>query len=424
MSRLDRRQLLASGSLAAGGLLLPRFAIGQADTRPVISIAVQQIATSANLETVRERSNVGERVQTPIFENLIARNLQGKLEPVPGLAESWKRIDERTVELVLRKGVKFHNGDEMNADDVVFTFGPERMFGSGGNTPSSKTLFTTVMTRDSVEGKTLPPEVVGIAKRIWPSLEKVEAVDRYTVRFVNRVPDVTLEGRLAGPASEIISRRGFMDARNWIEWSRKPVATGPYKVREFRPDEILLLDAHDDYWGGRPPVKTLRFVVVPEVSSRINGLLTGEYQFICDVPPDQVTTIEQNPKFEVQGGLVTNHRITVFDKNHKQLVDPRVRQAITHAIDRQAIVDSLWAGRTRVPPGLQWEFYDKMFIEGWTVPAFDPAKARELLRAANYKGDPIPFRVLNNYYTNQVGTAQILVEMWRRAGIIVQIEMR
>ena len=62
------------------------------------------------------------------------------------------------------------------------------------------------------------------------------------------------------------------------------------------------------------------------VSSRINGLLTGEYQFICDVPPDQVTTIEQNPKFEVQGGLVTNHRITVFDKNHKQLADPRVRQ--------------------------------------------------------------------------------------------------
>ena len=424
MSRLDRRQLLAFGSVAAGGFLLPRFAIGQADNRPVISIAVQQIATSANLETVRERSNVGERVQTPIFENLIARNLQGKLEPVPGLAESWKRIDERTVELALRKGVKFHNGDEMNANDVVFTFGPERMFGPGGNSPSSKTLFTTVMTRDSVEGKTLPPEVVGIAKRVWPSLEKVEAVDRYTVRFVNRVPDVTLEGRIAGAASEIISRRGFMEAKNWIEWSRKPVATGPYKVREFRPDEILLLDAHDDYWGGRPPIKTLRFVVVPEVSSRINGLLTGEYQFICDVPPDQVATIEQNPKFEVQGGLVTNHRITVFDKNHKQLADPRVRQAITHAIDRQAIVDSLWAGRTRVPPGLQWEFYDKMFIEGWTVPAFDPAKARELLRAANYKGEPIPFRVLNNYYTNQVGTAQILTEMWRSVGLNVQIEMR
>src|SRR5258708_19228352 len=163
MSRLDRRQLLASGSVAAGGLLLPRFAIGQADSRPVISIAVQQIATSANLETVRERSNVGERVQTPIFENLIARNLQGKLEPIPGLAESWKRIDERTVELVLRKGVKFHNGDEMTSEDVVFTFGPERMFGTGYDNKSDKTLFTTVMARHRIEAKKLPADVLGIS---------------------------------------------------------------------------------------------------------------------------------------------------------------------------------------------------------------------------------------------------------------------
>ena len=109
----------------------------------------------------------------------------------------------------------------------------------------------------------------------------------------------------------------------------------------------------------------------------------------------------------------------MFDKNHPQLADPRIRQAITHSIDRQAIVDSLWAGRTRVPPGLQWEFYGPMFIEGWTVPEYDPKKAQALLKAANYKGEPIPFRVLNNYYTNQVATAQIEVEMWRAAGLNV-----
>src|SRR4051812_3334259 len=424
MTRFDRRRFVAGAGLAVGGLALPRFAIGQTDDRPTITIAVQQVATSASLEVVRERSNVGERVQMPIFENLIARNLKSKLEPIPGLAESWKRIDDRTVELVLRKGVKFHNGDEMTSEDVVFTFGPERMFGEGYDSSSSKTLFTTVLARDSIEGKKLPAEVLGIAKRIWPSLEKIEAVDKYTVRFVNRVPDVTLEGRIGGPASEIISKRGFMETKTWIEWARKPIATGPYKVREFKPDESLILDAHDDYWGGRPPIKTIRFVVVPEVPSRINGLLSGQYEFICDVPPDQVATLAQNPKFEVQGGLVTNHRILVFDKNHPQLADPRIRQAITHSIDRQAIVDSLWAGRTRVPPGLQWEFYGPMFIEGWKVPEYDPKKAQSLLKAAGYKGEPIPFRVLNNYYTNQTPTAQIEVEMWRAAGLNVQIEMR
>jgi peptide/nickel transport system substrate-binding protein len=101
------------------------------------------------------------------------------------------------------------------------------MFGTDYDNSSSKTLFTTVLARDSIEGKKLPAEVVGIAKRAWPSLEKVEAVDKYTVRFVNRVPDVTLEGRLGSGASEIISKRGFAEAKTWIDWARKPIAPAP-----------------------------------------------------------------------------------------------------------------------------------------------------------------------------------------------------
>jgi peptide/nickel transport system substrate-binding protein len=184
------------------------------------------------------------------------------------------------------------------------------------------------------------------------------------------------------------------------------------------------MDAHDDYWGGQPPLKSVRMVAVPEVATRINGLLAGQFDFICDVPPDQIPGIEKNPKFEVLGSTIVNHRLTVFDKNHPRLADPRIRQAFTHAIDRQAIVDALWSGRTRVPAGLQWEFYGPMFVENWTVPAYDPARAKALLKEANYKGDPIPYRLLSNYYTNQVATAQVLVEMWRQAGLNVQIEMK
>src|SRR5258708_12364286 len=128
MNHVERRRFIAGAGLAAGGLVRPRFAIGQTDDRPTINIAVQQIATSASLEVVRERSNVGERVQMPIFENLIARNLKSKLEPIPGLAESWKRVDERTVELVLRKGVKFHNGDAITSENQVFTSSPDPIF--------------------------------------------------------------------------------------------------------------------------------------------------------------------------------------------------------------------------------------------------------------------------------------------------------
>jgi len=272
--------------------------------------------------------------------------------------------------------------------------------------------------------KQLPPEVPPVARRFWPALDRVDIVDKYTVRFVNATPDVTLEGRLSTTASGIISARAFDEAESWLDYARKPVGTGPYKIREYRPDNMLILDAHDEYWGGRPPLRTLRIVEVPEVSGRVNGLLAGECQFACDMPPDQITEIERHPGFEVLGGTIPNMRITTFDKNHAQLRDPRVRQAMTHAIDRKTIVESLWAGKTVVPAGLQWPFYDSMYVQGWTVPEFDPGKARELIKAAGYKGDPIPYRLLNNYYTNQVANAQVLVEMWKDVGLNVVIGMK
>lgn len=90
---LRRRRLIATTGLAAASLGLPRIAIGQADQRPSITIAVQQIANSASLEPLREQSNVGQRVFSFLYEPLIMQNLLGKLEAVPGVAESWKRLD-------------------------------------------------------------------------------------------------------------------------------------------------------------------------------------------------------------------------------------------------------------------------------------------------------------------------------------------
>jgi peptide/nickel transport system substrate-binding protein len=417
--RPGRRTLLGA---AAASAALPRFAIAQADQRPAITIAVQKISNSNTLEVLREQSNVGERIfYTSLWEGLIGRDWLGDLSPRPSLATEWRRLDDRSVELTLRQGVRFHNGDEMTADDVVFSFGPERMFGSGQGVPQGRTLFAAVP--GAGQGKELPPEVVAVARRNWPALERVEAVDRYTVRFINRTPDVTMEGRLARYGSDIISRRGFAEAATWLDWARRPITTGPYMVAEFRPDISLTYLPHEQYWGGRPPLRQIRFVEVPEVSSRINGLLSGEYQFACDMPPDQIAAIERNRAFEVQGGTILNHRLTVFDKNHPQLRDARVRRALTHAIDRQAIVDSLWAGRTTVPRGLQWDYYGPMLVRDWTVPRYDVAEARRLLREAGYRGDPIPYRLISNYYTNQNSTAQVLVEMWRAAGLNVQINM-
>lgn len=424
MLDLSRRRLFGLSAALGTTLILPRYAFAAGDSRPSITVAVQKITNTNTMDVLREQSNVGERVFfSSVWEGLIGRNWMGKLESRPELATSWKRIDDRTVELTLRKGVKFHNGAEMTADDVVFTFSRERAFGD--TQPANRsTLAVGEANPTARTGKELPAEVPAVARRLWPDLIKVEAVDKYTVRFVNGSPDVTLEGRISRYGSQIMSRKGWDDAATYLDWSRKPVTTGPYKVVDLVPDTSLTLVAHDEYWGGVPPVKQIRFVAVTEVAARIAGLLSGEYQFACDIPPDQIGAIEANKAFEVQGGTVLNHRLTVFDKHHPQLANPLVRRAMTHAIDRQAIVDSLWAGRTVVPKGLQWDYYGDMFLADWSVPAYDPKLAADLVKQSGYKGEPIPYRLLNNYYTGQVPTAQVLVEMWRQVGLNVQIEMK
>ncbi|MBN8889902.1 MAG: ABC transporter substrate-binding protein [Acetobacteraceae bacterium SCN 69-10] len=405
MTTLSRR-LLLTGAVTGAAAALPRFALAQGDTRPAITVAVQKLANTNTLDPMREQSsNASERWMGSIIETPIARNQQGHLERVPGLAAAWRRIDDRTVELSLRPGVKFHNGDELTGEDVAFSFGPERMFG-----PNAR--------------GDLPADIPAVGRRYWPALERVEVVDRHTVRFVNATPDVTMEGRLSAGGSQIVSRRAWTEGASWLANARHPVGTGPYKLREFVPDVSMTLDAHDDYWGGRPPLKSIRFLEVPEAAARANGLLSGEYQFAADLSADQIPTIEGAGAFQVLGGLVLNHRIVAFDKHHPVLADARVRLAMAHAIDGQAVVDALWAGRSRVPPGLQWEFYGEMFVKGWTVPPHDPAKARELLRAAGYKGDPVPYRIRNDYYTAEIATAQILAEFWKQVGLNVQIEVK
>jgi peptide/nickel transport system substrate-binding protein len=417
---IQRRHALGIMGAAAGSLAMPRLGFSQTQRRSV-TIAVQKISNNNTLDVWNEQSNVGERVFFPnLWEGLINRDWMGNQGGVPGLATEWKRLDDQTLELKLRQGVIFHNGDEMTADDVVFSFSDERVF-AGTQPDGGKTLYA-----DNFKPKTdkeLPAGVPGVGRRLWPALRGVEAIDKYTVRFYNASPDVTLEGRLIAFGSQIASRRSWDEAESYAAWANAPVTTGAYKVQEYRPDVSLTLVAHDDYWDGRPPLEMIRFLEVPEVASRVNGLLSGEYDFACDLPPDQLDAVRNTAGLEVQGSTILNHRIQVFDKVHPVLADPLIRRAMTHSVDRQLIVDALWDGQTVVPAGLQFEFYDDMFIKGWTAPEFDLAMARDLVKQSGYKGDAIPFRVLNNYYINQVSNAQIMVEMWKQAGLNVEIQM-
>ncbi|QQO44154.1 hypothetical protein JGR78_12230 [Paracoccus sp. MC1862] len=119
---ITRRHTLGLFGAAAGSLILPRHAMAQAPRRS-ITVAVHKITNNNTLDIWNEQSNVGERVFFPnLWEGLILRDWMGNQGPVAGLATEWTRLDDRTIDLKLRQGVRFHNGDELTAEDVVFSF--------------------------------------------------------------------------------------------------------------------------------------------------------------------------------------------------------------------------------------------------------------------------------------------------------------
>lgn len=129
------------------------------------------------------------------------------------------------------------------------------------------------------------------------------------------------------------------------------------------------------------------------MSGRVNALFSGEVDFACDIPPDQIPLVERDRRFEVLGSPINNIRIMALDKSNPVLADPRVRRAMTHAVDRQAIVDTLWAGRTAIPRGHQLENYGAMYLADWEV-TLTPALCAVMLKPGH--GQPLlPFRLFN-----------------------------
>ncbi|MGD2273025.1 MAG: ABC transporter substrate-binding protein [Desulfobacterales bacterium] len=367
-----------------------------ADNRPDLVVAVQKLPPV--LEPMLENSNVHQRITYSIAEPLIMFDYANNQKLVPGLAVEWKRLDDRTLELKLRKGVTFHNGEEMTAEDVAFSFGPERLF-------------------HEKRGKTFAQMYLG-------NLEPIEVIDRYTVRIRSKIPDFLLEKRLANYMSEIVSKKGFMAAKDWETWSRNAIGTGPYKIAELKTGDYIKLKAFDDYWGPKAPAKTVTFRAVPEVAARIAGLKTGEYHIITEIPPDQLESIDKAKGCSTVGGPIPNIRTVQFDETNNLLKSPELRQAMIMAIDRQLIVDSLYHGRTSVPNGYQMKLFGPMYIENFQSFAYNPDQARELIKKSGYNGETIYYRILPDYYTLEVATAQILVEMWKAVGLNVKIEMK
>jgi peptide/nickel transport system substrate-binding protein len=371
-------------------------AMAQDDSRPDLVVAVNNLPGS--LEGIEEMGNVAVRITYSMFDSLIRRDFLADgsgtaSELVPGLAESWERVDDRTLELKLREGVLFHDGSELTADDVVFSFNAGR---GHGHDP-----------------------LIGAAARFMLTISHIEPVDKYTVRVVSKEPDVLLEQRLAGYAFWVVENKNYLTVGK-DAFARNPVGTGPYKMDEWVEGEYIRLASHDEYFGGMPSAKTVTFVEVPEVSARIAGLVSGEYDISVNIPPDQIPTIESYDDLKVEQIVLDNTHMLVFFTTGP-LENKLVRQALATSIDRDLLRQALWADKNYTPNGHQLPAYT-MWIEDYPGFEYNPEKARELLAEAGYDGEEIVYKFPLNYYLLSTEAAQAMQQMWKAVGLNVKLE--
>lgn len=394
---LDRRQALGAAALwgVAGS---DAFAQSGGKEPRSITVAIQALRPVLEPVASAPLRSIALRTIQSVFEGLLGIDYLNDMRVQPVLAERYRRIDEQTWEFTLRPDVRFHDGGVMTADDVVFSLGPERMTG---------------------------PQALGRVERMiyQSNLGEVTKVDDRTVRVSSLRPSPTFEAELASWGAQIVSQAAFRRAKDWQSWIVAPVGTGPYRITSFQPDQSLQLRAHDAYWRGRPPLAGVRFLAAPELAARLNGLYAGEFDIIADVTPDQIATIEARKGLRVVGGTTTVVRLVNFDAaNNPQLRDPRLRQAMSLAVNRELIVETLWLKRNAVPNGFQFPTFGALFDEKRRGVAFDPDKARQLLKESSYRGERIAFRTTGSTYTLEMATTQVLVEMWQAVGINVGIE--
>jgi len=368
-------------------------------------VGVQNMAPY--LDPGRDHSNVGSQFYYNAFDTLIEKD-HTKAESVwkPGLATSWKQVSPTEVELKLRADVVFHNGDKMTVDDVVFSF-------------------------DRIVNAVFPPYRIR-QKDFIPNLAKVEKIDEETIRVTSRKPEPLFETLLNIQQLMIVPKKyvaaltgdpntvGFGD---FEAFGFKPVGTGPYKITEFVPNQRVVYERHDAFWGDKAPFKRITLKRIPELSARITALKNGEVDLIANVPPDQIATIEADPKLKVEGMVTPLFHVVIFNTQHPKMADKRIRQALSLAIDRKTLNEALWLGKAVVPNTHTYPQYGQLYMPDLKTFEYDPERATKLLKEAGYDGAPIRFDTAAAYYTNGLLAAQAIREMWAAVGVKAQINV-
>ena len=342
-----------------------------------------------------------------IFERLIDRDENANI--VARLAESWENLDDLTWKFNLRKGVKFHDGSDFTADDVIFSI--DRI----PNIPNNPASYESNVSM----------------------IESVEATDSHTLVVKTKNPYPLLLRRLSGVA--IVSKSNVEGSTTEDFASGKvAIGTGPYKFKSYTPGDNYQITVNNNYWGVKPDFNDVTFKIMPDGASRVAALLAGDVDILEGLSPSSVPAVESKDGFKVakrasartlwlyvdtqndNSPFVTDNDGNAMSVN--PLKDKRVRKALSLAIDRDAIVSKVMDGLAEeanqvVPKG----FFS--YSENIPENEFNINKAKELMAEAGYAdGFGLTVHAPNDRYVNDDKIAQAIAQMLSKIGLKMQVE--
>src|SRR5207247_2195010 len=256
---------------------------------------------------------------------------------------------------------------------------------------------------------------------VFTTIDRIEAPDPATLVVHTKKPDPLLPARLAFYGGQIVPQKYVEKAGN-DEFNAKPIGTGPVRFVSWTKDDRLVLEANPDYWGGRIDVDRIVLRSIPETAPRIASLLKGEVDVITQLPPDQEERVMGNASTKVEGALYAGLYVLGVNSKRPPLDNPLVKQALSLAIDREAIVKELWRGRGVVPNGPIAKG-DNHYDASLPPLAYSPREARDRLKKAGYKGEEIYLETTVAYVSQDKPMAEAIVAMWRDVGINAKIEV-
>jgi peptide/nickel transport system substrate-binding protein len=327
-------------------------------------------------------------------------------EVVGWLAESFENIDETTWQLNLRQGVTFHNGEEFTADDVKFSI--DRIING------SKEEF--------------------IVFDQWAFVQEVRIIDDYTIEIETTAPEPAFLSKLSGTGCGVVPKDYVEEVGN-DGLANAGVGTGPFKVVDYDRASFVVLEANEDYWGGRPAIDELVFRVVPEISTRVAELLTGGVDIAPGILPQDWERIEAEEGLQMVHYLTDRVWGLTIAHEPPPGVDavatsiPEIRAAIDYAINREELIELVGGfgepTRTRLTPPIPcWDTVEPPL---YGANPYDPDRARELMEEAGYPdvpgGPEIVVHSSFGQYLGQREIAETVAAMLEDVGFEVRLEI-